>query len=110
MRLSASHLLPIRASLPSIANGGTWQSRTPSRRKKSPPPEPKELPALQPTGEWLNQPGGLAERLQRMRKAAGLTGDQLAARLGWKSRSKIPKLENGRQMPTEDEIRAWADA
>lgn len=64
---------------------------------------------MQPTGEWLNQPGGLAERLQRLRKAAGLTGDRLAAMLGW-PRSKVPKLENGRQMPTEADIRAWAEA
>ena len=62
---------------------------------------------MRPTGEWLNQPGGLAERLVRLRKAAGLTGDQLAAELGW-PRSKVPKLENGRQMPTGADIRAWA--
>jgi transcriptional regulator with XRE-family HTH domain len=64
---------------------------------------------LRPTGEWLNQPGGLAERMQRMRKAAGLTGDRLAAKLGW-PRSKVPKIENGRQMPAEADIRAWAEA
>jgi transcriptional regulator with XRE-family HTH domain len=64
---------------------------------------------LRPTGEWLNQPGGLAERLVRIRKAAGLTGDQLAARLGW-ARSKVPKIENGRQMPTDADIRAWTEA
>jgi transcriptional regulator with XRE-family HTH domain len=64
---------------------------------------------LRPTGEWLTQPGGLAERLQRMRKAAGLTGDRLAAELGW-TRAKVPKIENGRQMPTEADIRAWAEA
>ena len=64
---------------------------------------------MRPTGEWLNQPGGLAERLQRIRRAAGLTGDQLAAQLGW-ARSKVPKLENGRQMPSEADVRAWAQA
>ena len=64
---------------------------------------------MRPTGEWLNQPGGLAERLQRLRKAAGLTGDRLAAQLGW-PRSKVPKIENGRQMPTDADIRAWAEA
>ncbi len=64
---------------------------------------------MRPTGEWLNQPGGLAERLQRIRKAAGLTGDQLAAQLGW-ARSKVPKLENGRQMPSEADVTAWAQA
>jgi transcriptional regulator with XRE-family HTH domain len=64
---------------------------------------------LQPTGEWLNQPGGLAERLERMRKAAGLTGDQMAGQFGW-PRTKVSKLENGRQMPTEADIRDWARA
>jgi transcriptional regulator with XRE-family HTH domain len=64
---------------------------------------------LQPTGEWLNQPGGLAERLQRMRKAAGLTGEVMAEQLGW-PRTKISKLENGRQMPAEADITAWAQA
>jgi transcriptional regulator with XRE-family HTH domain len=64
---------------------------------------------VQPTGEWLNQPGGLTERLVGLRRDAGLTGDQLAARLGW-TRSKIPKLENGRQMPTEADLIAWAQA
>lgn len=64
---------------------------------------------MQPTGEWLNQPGGLAERLQRMRKAAGLTGEQLAAHEGW-PRPKISKIENGRQMPTTADILAWAQA
>jgi transcriptional regulator with XRE-family HTH domain len=44
-----------------------------------------------------------------MRKAAGLTGDQLAGRLGW-TRAKVPKIENGRQMPTGADIKAWAEA
>lgn len=64
---------------------------------------------MRPTGEWLNQPGGLAERLVRLRKAAGFTGDRLAAQLGW-PRSKVPKIENGRQMPTDADVRAWAEA
>lgn len=64
---------------------------------------------MRPTEEWLARPGGLAERLQRMRKAAGLTGERLAQQLGW-PRSKVPKLENGRQMPSEQDIEAWARA
>lgn len=59
--------------------------------------------------EWLVQPGGLAERLHSLRKAAGLTGDRLAQDLGW-VRSKISKLENGRQMPSADDITAWTRA
>lgn len=64
---------------------------------------------MRPTDEWLNQPGGLAERLVRLRKDAGLTGDRLAFHLGW-ARSKVPKLENGRQMPSKADITAWAQA
>jgi len=64
---------------------------------------------LQPTAEWLTQPGGLAQRLRAMRKAAGLTGDQLAGRLGW-GRSRVPKIENGHKMPSEQEIRDWVAA
>jgi transcriptional regulator with XRE-family HTH domain len=60
-------------------------------------------------GELLTQPGGLAERLRRLRRSAGLTGDQLASRLGW-VRSKVPKIENGHQIPTETDIIAWVEA
>lgn len=51
----------------------------------------------------------LAERLFRMRKNAGLTGDQLAAELGWGAtgRTKVSKIENGRQVPTPEEIQRW---
>lgn len=38
-----------------------------------------------------------------------LTGTQLAQRLGW-PQSKVSKLENGRQTPTDDDLRAWTDA
>lgn len=62
---------------------------------------------MQPTGEFLSQPGGLAERLFVMRKTAGLTGARMAADLGW-PRSKVSKLETGRQMPKPDDIRKWA--
>jgi transcriptional regulator with XRE-family HTH domain len=60
-----------------------------------------------------SQPGSLAERLHRLRKEAGLTGDQLAGRLGWfggTGRTKVSKAENGRQLLAEDEVRAWARA
>lgn len=48
--------------------------------------------------------------MTRMRKSVpGLTGERLAQQLGW-PKSKVPKLENGRQMPTETDITAWAGA
>lgn len=64
---------------------------------------------MHPVHERLTEPGGLAERLLGLRKAAGLTGDDLAAQLSW-PRSKVSKIENGRQVPSPDDIRAWAVA
>jgi transcriptional regulator with XRE-family HTH domain len=67
---------------------------------------------VHPTDRTLSKPGGLAERLYRLRKAAGLTGDELAGRLGWEKtgRTKISKIENGKQLPTAEDIEAWAAA
>ena len=68
---------------------------------------------MHPADEQLNKPGGLAERLSRLRKAAGLTGDQLAAALRWgekTGRPKVSKIENGRQTPSEKDVRAWVAA
>jgi transcriptional regulator with XRE-family HTH domain len=62
----------------------------------------------------MTQPDSLAERLLLLRKAAGLTAAQLAERLGWgetaTGRTKISKIENGRQLLSSDEVRAWAEA
>jgi transcriptional regulator with XRE-family HTH domain len=54
----------------------------------------------------------LAERLFQLRKDAGLTGDQLAATLGWEKagRTKVSKIENARQVPSPEEITGWANA
>ena len=51
----------------------------------------------------------LGLRLRELRRQAGLTGAQLAASLSWPA-SKVSKLENGRQTPTDDDIRAWTGA
>lgn len=63
--------------------------------------------------EWLTRPSGLAQRLRQLRALAGLSGEQLATQAGWISekarpdRYKVSKLENGRQMPSEDDITTW---
>lgn len=49
----------------------------------------------------------LGQRLRELRQQAGLTGRQVAESLSWPA-SKVSKLENGRQTPTDDDIRAWA--
>ncbi len=51
----------------------------------------------------------LGTRLRGLRRAAGLTGTQLAGTLGWPT-SKISKLENARQSPTDADIHGWTGA
>ncbi|MBA4865897.1 helix-turn-helix transcriptional regulator [Streptomyces sp. PSKA54] len=49
----------------------------------------------------------LGARLRELR--AGITGRDLAARLGW-PQSKVSKLETGRQTATAADLTAWAEA
>jgi len=51
----------------------------------------------------------LGKRLRELRQQAGLSGRQLADSLSWPP-SKVSKLENGRQTPSDDDIRAWTRA
>ncbi|GAB3843292.1 helix-turn-helix domain-containing protein [Dactylosporangium cerinum] len=51
----------------------------------------------------------LGKRLRKLRQAAALSGRQLAESLSWPA-SKISKLENGRQTPTDDDVRGWTRA
>ncbi|MFE7507486.1 helix-turn-helix domain-containing protein [Promicromonospora sp. NPDC057488] len=51
----------------------------------------------------------LARRLRELRRAAGLTGQQLALSLSWQP-SKVSKIEHSRQTPSDDDIRAWCRA
>lgn len=60
-----------------------------------------------PTAGWSLQPGGLARRLRELREAASLTGSGLAEKLDW-NQSKVSKIETGKQIPSEEDIRAYA--
>ena len=51
----------------------------------------------------------LGKRLRELRVAAKLTGQQLAESLSWPG-SKVSKIQNGHQAPTEEDIRAWTKA
>ncbi|MEV5752456.1 helix-turn-helix transcriptional regulator [Actinoallomurus sp. NPDC052308] len=51
----------------------------------------------------------LGLRLRELRQGARLTGKQLAELLDWPA-SKVSKLENGRQTPTDDDLLSWAEA
>ncbi|MFD4245088.1 helix-turn-helix domain-containing protein [Streptomyces sp. NPDC058525] len=51
----------------------------------------------------------LGARLRELRAEAGLNGKDFAARIGWQ-RSKVSRLENGKQTATEADTDAWASA
>lgn len=51
----------------------------------------------------------LGKRLRELRQQADLSGRQLAESLSWPA-SKISKMENGHQTPSDDDIRAWTRA
>ncbi|PZG56338.1 transcriptional regulator [Spongiactinospora gelatinilytica] len=51
----------------------------------------------------------LGTKLRILRTSAGLTGRELAERLSWPA-SKISKLENGKQTPSEGDVIAWVSA
>ncbi|MEV6424137.1 helix-turn-helix transcriptional regulator [Streptomyces sp. NPDC051662] len=48
----------------------------------------------------------LGKRLRELRQQASMSGRQLAESLSWPP-SKVSKLENGRQTPTDDDLRDW---
>ena len=52
----------------------------------------------------------LGETLRKARLDAGMTGKELTAKLGrgW-GQPKVSKLETGRQLPSEEDLLAWAD-
>jgi transcriptional regulator with XRE-family HTH domain len=51
----------------------------------------------------------LGKRLRELRLTTTMSGRQLAESLSWPP-SKVSKLENGRQTPTDDDIREWTRA
>ncbi|MFF0577580.1 Scr1 family TA system antitoxin-like transcriptional regulator [Streptosporangium saharense] len=49
----------------------------------------------------------LAAQLRDMRKAAGLSGRQFAARAGWADATNVTKIEKGQRTITPEHIRLW---
>ncbi|WP_280216658.1 helix-turn-helix domain-containing protein [Nocardia neocaledoniensis] len=62
---------------------------------ETPPPDPFEADRQM-----------LGSRLRQLRKAAGHNGRDFAARLDWNA-SKVSRIEQGKQLLTELEIRQW---
>ncbi|GHB59292.1 transcriptional regulator [Streptomyces xanthochromogenes] len=59
--------------------------------------------------DFQNARIALGARLRELRTAAGLDGKGIAERLGWQ-RSKVSRLELGKQTPTPGDLGAWARA
>lgn len=57
---------------------------------------------------WLTSPDGLSTRLRTLRDDAGLTGKDLADAAGWDP-PRVSKLELGKQLPTESDVRRYVD-
>jgi transcriptional regulator with XRE-family HTH domain len=51
----------------------------------------------------------LGSKLLELRRKAGLSGVQLASRLGT-TQSRISRIETGRSVPSLDDVRAWTEA
>ncbi len=62
-----------------------------------------------PTSPARHAREALGVRLREIRKEAGLTGRELAVGVGYHY-TKISRIENGRQAPSEEDIKAWCRA
>lgn len=57
-----------------------------------------------------DRPAAFGQRLRELRAHAGfLTGKQFAVELGWQP-SKVSRIENGNQLPTDSDVTAWFQA
>lgn len=59
------------------------------------------------TSDYQKARFALGARLRELRTGAGLNGKDFAARLSW-ARSKVSKLEHGKQTPSIADLTAWA--
>lgn len=58
--------------------------------------------------EWLRREG-IGPRLRDLRVQAGLSGKDLAEANGW-AQSKVSRIENGQQRPSEADVHVWGRA
>lgn len=60
---------------------------------------------------YTSSPEAFGARLRTLREQAvpRLSGTALAARLGW-AQSKVSRIENGKQLPTTEDVTAWCQA
>jgi transcriptional regulator with XRE-family HTH domain len=64
---------------------------------------------IPPSAPGHSSRAALATRLTGLRTVAGLSGNALAKRMGI-VQSRVWKIEHGELLPTEDDVKAWAEA
>lgn len=57
---------------------------------------------------WLVGPEGLGTALKNARADSGMSGSELARRLGW-HQSKVSRIETGATVPSAENVTSWAD-
>jgi transcriptional regulator with XRE-family HTH domain len=67
------------------------------------------MPSASPSSSAQAARKALADRLQGLRKDAGLTGRELSARCGWHP-AKTTRLQAAKAAPSDADIRAWCAA
>ncbi|MFG2792642.1 helix-turn-helix domain-containing protein [Streptomyces sp. NPDC048419] len=61
------------------------------------------------TSDYQSGRVALGARMRELRTETGLNGKDFAERLGWQ-RSKVSRLEHGKQTPSREDLREWATA
>ncbi|MEV7782046.1 helix-turn-helix transcriptional regulator [Kitasatospora sp. NPDC088351] len=67
------------------------------------------MPSASPSSSAQAARKALADRLQGIRKDAGINGRELSARCGWHP-AKTSRIQDGQTAPSEADIRAWCEA
>lgn len=76
-------------------------------RRGTTPLDGKNLrPKSSSSGGVEDARNALGQRLRELRRQGNLSGKELAESLSWQA-SKVSKIENGKQTPTDDDIKDW---
>ena len=76
-------------------------------RRGTTPLDGKNLrPKSSSSGGVEDARNALGQRLRELRRQGNLSGKELAESLSWQA-SKVSKIENGKQTPTDDDITDW---
>jgi transcriptional regulator with XRE-family HTH domain len=67
------------------------------------------LPERGRSATYAREQSRLAGQLKRIREDTGLSGNAFAKKIGWQQ-SKVSRIENAKQLPTDEDVRQWTKA